>query len=247
MPKSTENTGANDLASRLRQAAQQTDGGAPRATVAAPPSPPAATPTWSTSAPPAYTPSSPSGPGAGGGGGGRMTAIVAGAVAAVVVLGVIGFALVSAAGKNSEKKVTEVPASLDGTGVFSGISGYTLSAAPQSDVDTVRNGIVSRTDPANLDRVEGRMVAKGGKNVAESFEIVFHPAAHVNPQIGVDAVAAQLATSQKVTIAGATGIYGKTPGGSELIVVYKGDTGIVVSGSSRATLEDITTKLVANV
>lgn len=172
-------------------------------------------------------------------------AIVAGAVAAVVVLGLIGFALMSGAGDNSEKKFTEVPATLGG-GVFSGISGYTLSAAPPSDVEAVRNGIVSRTDPANLESVEGRMVVKGGKNVAEAFAIVFAPSADVNPQVGVDAVASQLATSQNVTIAGATGIYGKTSGGTELIVVYKGNTGVVVTGSGRATLEYITAKLVAN-
>ncbi|MGH9277143.1 MAG: hypothetical protein ACRD12_03410 [Acidimicrobiales bacterium] len=263
MPKSTDNNAAetaNDLASRLRQAAQQIDGGAPRATTTVTPRP-AAAPNWSEerqpslSSPTGWAPAgggpSPSYPpvsgggGGGGGGGGRTMAIVAGAVAAVVVLGLIGFALMSGAGDNAEKKFTEVPATLGG-GVFSGISGYTLSAAPPSDVEAVRNGIVSRTDPANLESVEGRMVVKSGKNVAEAFAIVFAPGANVNPQVGVDAVASQLATSQNVTIAGATGIYGKTSGGTELIVVYKGNTGIVVTGSGRATLEDITAKLVAN-
>lgn len=242
-----------DLTGRLRHGARPAGGGHPSWPAPAASAPvPAGWGPASGGPPPAPLGAGPgraAAPAAAGAGGKPVAIIlgVAGGIAALVMLSVVAMALL---GNRAEDGVTGGPPALGGDapagGVFAPIPGYTYAAAPQSDIDKFRDGVVAHAEPGAVGSADGRIVKKGGRGVAAVFMVRFVPDAVIDADAGFDAIAANLDTSKRTTVAGADALSGQA-GATHIVVVYKDGTGLVVTGASRSATDDLAAKVARNI
>ena len=135
--------------------------------------------------------------------------------------------------------------------IFTPISGYTFGTAPSSVTEDLRESL--EDDPALrafIVEYGARAVRQDGRTIGGVYAITFAEsfADSATGQGFVAGAASEYASHQPVTVAGEEAEFASDPDGNNAIIVFKNGVGLVVAGpTSRSTLEQVTSRVLANI
>lgn len=135
--------------------------------------------------------------------------------------------------------------------VFASVDGYRLDDSRAAAVAALRSQLEGQPSlKAITIDVGGRQVTQRGDTVAVASAVVFHEevGASSDPaDVFLTAAQGDLTAHEQLTLAGQRAVLGQEPDGIQVVVVYKSRVGLIVGGTDRVVLEDLTTKLLNNI